>query len=84
MVEGKCLGTLTTLSFSQDGAFLLVTQHRATRNGILSGVLGTPAFRRAEREAVDRAFYWLGQMGLTEDANPLAGELRSVRPVQTT
>jgi len=54
---------------------LLVAQHRATRNGILSGVLGTPAFRRAEREAVDRAFYWLGQMGLTENANRLAGEL---------
>lgn len=54
---------------------LLVAQHRATRNGILSGVLGTPAFRRAEREAIDRAFYWLGQMGLTEDANRLAGEL---------
>ena len=54
---------------------LLVAQHRATRNGILSGVLRTPAFRRAEREAIDRAFYWLGQTGLTEDANRLAGEL---------
>ncbi|PDS75124.1 ATP-binding cassette domain-containing protein [Rhizobium sp. L43] len=54
---------------------LLVAQHRATRNGILSGVLRTSAFRRAEREAIDRAYYWLGQMGLVEDANRLAGEL---------
>ncbi|MBB3612496.1 ATP-binding cassette domain-containing protein [Rhizobium sp. BK602] len=54
---------------------LLVAQHLATRNGILSGVLRTPAFRRAEREAIDRAYYWLEQMSLADDANRLAGEL---------
>ncbi|MFK3781038.1 ABC transporter ATP-binding protein [Agrobacterium sp. NPDC089420] len=54
---------------------LLIAQHRSTRNGILSGVLGTPSFRKAERDAVDRAYYWLGEMALTEDANRLAGEL---------
>ncbi len=54
---------------------LLVAQHLATRNGLLSGVFQTPAFRAAEREAVDRAYFWLGQMNLVDDANRLAGEL---------
>ncbi|KAB2699967.1 ABC transporter ATP-binding protein [Brucella haematophila] len=54
---------------------LLVAQHLATRNGLLSGIFKTSAFRKAETEAVDRAYYWLGQMNLLEDANRLAGEL---------
>lgn len=54
---------------------LLVAQHLATRNNLISGVFQTPAFRKSEREAVDRAYYWLRQMGLAEDANRLAGEL---------
>ncbi|MEF3130539.1 ATP-binding cassette domain-containing protein [Rhizobium sp. 268] len=54
---------------------LLVAQHLATRNNILSGVFRTPMFRKAEREAVDRAYHWLRQMNLAEDANRLAGEL---------
>ena len=40
---------------------LLVAQHLATRNNILSGVFRTGAFRKAEAEAVDRAYHWLGQ-----------------------
>ncbi|QRM57828.1 ATP-binding cassette domain-containing protein [Sinorhizobium sp. BG8] len=54
---------------------LLVAQHRVTANDLLSGVFRTPAFRRAEREAVDRAYHWLREMNLAEDANRLAGEL---------
>ncbi|MDQ0318281.1 branched-chain amino acid transport system ATP-binding protein [Pararhizobium capsulatum DSM 1112] len=54
---------------------LLVAQHLATRNNLLSGVFRTRAYRNAEAEAVDRAYYWLGQMSLVEDANHLAGEL---------
>jgi branched-chain amino acid transport system ATP-binding protein len=52
-----------------------VAQHRQTANNLLSGVFSTPAYRRAEREAVDRAYYWLERMHLAEDANRLAGEL---------
>ncbi|UJW77640.1 ABC transporter ATP-binding protein [Rhizobium sp. SL42] len=54
---------------------LLVAQHRATNNNMLSGIFGTPAFRRAERDAIDRAYFWLEQMSLLSDANRLAGEL---------
>lgn len=54
---------------------LLVAQHLKTRTNLISGVFKSAAFRRAETEAVDRAFYWLGQMNLFEDANRLAGEL---------
>ncbi|WP_313530749.1 ATP-binding cassette domain-containing protein [Shinella sp.] len=54
---------------------LLVAQHLMTANNLVSGVFRTPAFRRAERAAVDRAYHWLGEMNLTDDANRLAGEL---------
>jgi branched-chain amino acid transport system ATP-binding protein len=54
---------------------LLVAQHLVTANNLVSGVFRTPAFRRTEREAVDRAYHWLGEMNLTDDANRLAGEL---------
>ena len=54
---------------------LLVAQHRVTANNLLSGVFQTSAFRRAECEAVDRAYYWLREMNLSDDANRLAGEL---------
>ncbi|MEK1932397.1 MAG: ATP-binding cassette domain-containing protein [Pararhizobium sp.] len=54
---------------------LLVAQHLATSNNLLSGVFKTPAFKKAETEAVDRAYYWLGQLNLGDDANRLAGEL---------
>lgn len=54
---------------------LLVAQHLVTANNLVSGVFRTSAFHRAEREAVDRAYHWLGEMNLTDDANRLAGEL---------
>jgi len=54
---------------------LLVAQHLVTANNLLSGVFRTPFFRGAEREAVDRAYHWLREMNLADDANRLAGEL---------
>lgn len=54
---------------------LLVAQHLVTTNSLLSGVFRTPAFRKTERDAVDRAYYWLEQVNLVSDANRLAGEL---------
>jgi len=54
---------------------LLVAQHLVTANNLISGVFRTPRFRSAEREAVDRAYHWLNEMNLADDANRLAGEL---------
>lgn len=54
---------------------LLVAQHRVTANNLISGVLRTQGFLRAERAAVDLAYYWLREMNLVDDANRLAGEL---------
>lgn len=34
---------------------LLVAQHQQLKTGLFSGLLKTPAFRRAQSEALDRA-----------------------------
>ena len=47
---------------------------RVNRN-LLAGILNTPAYRRAESDALDRAFYWLEVVDLVECANRLAGEM---------
>ena len=54
---------------------LLVAQHTQVNTNLLSGLLKLPAYRRAEREALDRAAYWLDQVGLTALANRDAGTL---------
>ena len=54
---------------------LLVAQHMRVNRNLLAGVLNTPAYRRAESQALDRAFYWLEVMDLLECANRLAGEI---------
>jgi branched-chain amino acid transport system ATP-binding protein len=54
---------------------LLVAQHRQVKAGLLHGLFATPAYRRAEREALERAAYWLERMGLTKVANREAGTL---------
>ena len=57
---------------------LLVAQHRAmSRSGLLqiAGLFGLPAFRRAEKTAIDKAMSWLDRMGLGERANDDAGTL---------
>ena len=54
---------------------LLVAQHQHLQSGVFSGLLKTPAFRRAESEALDRAASWLKRVGLLELANRQAGNL---------
>ncbi len=57
---------------------LLVAQHRSlSRSGLLQlqGLFGLPAFKAAERAAVDKAMTWLARMGLAARANDDAGTL---------
>lgn len=54
---------------------LLVAQHQWVNRNLLAGIFNTPAFRAAEREALEQAFYWLDWLDLAEAANRLAGEL---------
>lgn len=54
---------------------LLVAQHQHLKSGIFAGLLKTPAFRRAEADALDRAAVWLERVGLLEMANRSAGNL---------
>ena len=54
---------------------LLVAQHMQVNRNLLAGVLNTPAYRRAESDALDRAFYWLEVVDLVDCANRLAGEM---------
>ncbi|KWR91223.1 high-affinity branched-chain amino acid ABC transporter ATP-binding protein LivG [Cupriavidus sp. IDO] len=54
---------------------LLVAQHLQVKSGLLRGLFATPAYRRAEREALERAAVWLERMGLTKVANREAGTL---------
>ena len=57
---------------------LLVAQHnmlmRASGWTVL-GLFGVPAYRHAERTAIDKARYWLDRTGLTPRADDPAGEL---------
>lgn len=54
---------------------LLVAQHRKVKSGLLPGLFSTPAYRRAERDALERAAVWLDRMGLKSVANRQAGTL---------
>jgi len=54
---------------------LLVAQHRQVKTNLLHGLLATPSYRRAEREALERAAQWLDRMGLSDVANREAGTL---------
>lgn len=54
---------------------LLVAQHQHLKSGVFSGLLKTPAFRKAESEAQDRAATWLDRVGLLSLANRQAGNL---------
>ncbi|MBJ7555763.1 ABC transporter ATP-binding protein [Marinomonas spartinae] len=54
---------------------LLVAQHMRVNRNLLAGILNTPSYQQSEEEALERAFYWLGVVDLTEFANRLAGEL---------
>jgi len=57
---------------------LLVAQHNRlmlASGYTLLGVLGFPAYRVAERAAIDKAKRWLDRIGLTERADDPAGDL---------
>jgi len=54
---------------------LMVAQHLKVNRNLLSGLFATPAYRRAERAALERAAYWLERVGLKDVANREAGTL---------
>ncbi|MBB3257492.1 branched-chain amino acid transport system ATP-binding protein [Paraburkholderia bannensis] len=54
---------------------LMVAQHLKVNRNMLSGLFATPAYRRAERAALERAAYWLERLGLRDVANREAGTL---------
>lgn len=54
---------------------LLVAQHMQANRNLLAGIFNTPGYRRAENQALDRAFYWLEVVDLVDCANRLAGTL---------
>ncbi|MEX3978132.1 high-affinity branched-chain amino acid ABC transporter ATP-binding protein LivG [Paraburkholderia sp. EG287A] len=54
---------------------LMVAQHLKVNRNMLSGLFATPAYRRAERAALERAAYWLERVGLKPVANREAGTL---------
>lgn len=54
---------------------LLVAQHRTQNRNIFAGMLATKSYAKAEQQSIDNAYRWLDIVGLTEDANRLAGEL---------
>jgi len=54
---------------------LLVAQHMQANRNLIAGIFNTPGYRRAESQALDRAFYWLEIVEMVECANRLAGTL---------
>lgn len=54
---------------------LLVAQHQQLKTGLFAGLLKTPAFRRAQNDALDAAAIWLERIGLLAHANRHAGNL---------
>ncbi|CAG8869417.1 Glutamine transport ATP-binding protein GlnQ [Pseudomonas fluorescens] len=54
---------------------LLVAQHMWVNRNLLAGVVNTKAYRKAESDALDHAFYWLEVVDLVDCANRLAGEM---------
>jgi branched-chain amino acid transport system ATP-binding protein len=57
---------------------LMVAQHNRLMiaSGLtFLGLVGAPSYRSAERDAIERAKYWLEKIGLTDRADDPAGEL---------
>ena len=57
---------------------LIVAQHNplmAASGWTVLGLLGAPAYRAAERTAIERARFWLDRIGLTDRADDAAGGL---------
>ena len=57
---------------------LMVAQHNRLMKASgfsIAGLLGLPSYRRVEREAIDKAKFWLERVGLMDQADDLAGSL---------
>ena len=57
---------------------LIVAQHRRLMRASfysIGGLIGLPGYKRAERDAVDKARHWLDRVGLTDRADRPAGSL---------
>jgi branched-chain amino acid transport system ATP-binding protein len=54
---------------------LLISQHTQLETRLLPGLFKTPAYRRAETGALERAAFWLEKVGLLAVANREAGNL---------
>ncbi|EKS37630.1 ABC transporter ATP-binding protein [Afipia clevelandensis] len=57
---------------------LMVAQHNSLMQAsgyTFLGLIGAPGFRQAEKDAIDRARYWLDRIGLTARADDAAGNL---------
>ena len=54
---------------------LPVAQHQHMNTSMLAGLFKTPSYRRSEREAMERAAYWLERVDLHEFANREANTL---------
>ena len=57
---------------------LLVAQHNplvVASNYTVGGILGLPGYRKAERESIDKAVYWLEQVNLVDRADDAAADL---------
>jgi branched-chain amino acid transport system ATP-binding protein len=57
---------------------LVIAQHNILMRAsgyTLAGIFGTAGYRRAEKEAVEKAKYWLDQIHLTDRADDPAGDL---------
>jgi branched-chain amino acid transport system ATP-binding protein len=54
---------------------LLVHSIQQLKTGLFSGLTETPAFRRTQEEALDRAATWLDRIGLLQHANRQASNL---------
>ncbi|MEE4376048.1 MAG: high-affinity branched-chain amino acid ABC transporter ATP-binding protein LivG [Candidatus Competibacteraceae bacterium] len=54
---------------------LLVSQHTQLVTGLWQGLFQIPKYRKAEKQALERAAFWLDQVGLLSFANREAGNL---------
>ncbi len=54
---------------------LLVAQHAQLKTGLLHGLLNTRSYRQSEKEALERAAFWIDKVQLRETANREAGNL---------
>ena len=57
---------------------LIVAQHQTLMDASMfsiAGIFGLARYKNAERDAVERARFWLDRVGLIDDADRIAGEL---------